>query len=663
MEFKKFKLQFQENFKKVLAESDALFLTDVTRETLWETYLNSFPEQHRQHHNCNACKQFLRPYANIVAIKDNKLVSMWNFTCEEPFQTVVNKLHELVISAPVRDVFFSKFAKIGTDFNHERTENGILTWEHFYLVLPSKFVNKSSDSEEAIMGQYRDSKNVFKRSLDEISLDAIETTLELIQQNSLYRGEESKASIELFLKYKKEYASLPENEKDNYCWLNSIQAGSIARIRNNAIGTLLIDISEGKDLDHAVTAFEKIMCPINYKRPNAIITKKMIEEAHKKIQELGFEESLGRRYAVIDDITVNNVIYANRDAKKAMNVFEEMIQEAAINPKTFSKIEEVPVEQFIENILPNATAIELLMEERLANNLMSLIAPVIPDAPTMFKWHNNFCWSYNNDVTDSIKERVTAAGGQVNGELRVSLSWYNYDDLDIHVVEPDNTHIYYANKQSVSGGNLDVDMNAGSGKTRKGVENTIWPTNQKMKEGKYRVYVYNYCKRESVDVGFVVEIEHAGEIFTFSHKLPVGNNQTVEVAQFMYSKTNGIKFLTAIDSKNVSKEIWNVNTNQFQQVSVLMYSPNHWDEKAIGNKHYFFIMQGCKNSNNTRGFYNEFLKEELMKHKRVFEALGSKMKVAHSDTQLSGLGFSSTSRNSVICNVQGAFKRTIKIIF
>jgi len=54
------------------------------------------------------------------------------------------------------------------------------------------------------------------------------------------------------------------------------------------------------------------------------------------------------------------------------------------------------------------------------------------------------------------------------------------------------------------------------------------------------------------------------------------------------------------------------------------------------------------------------LKEGLLDHKRVFEALGSKMKVEQSENQLSGLGFSSTKRDALICKVNG---KPVKIIF
>lgn len=64
-----------------------------------------------------------------------------------------------------------------------------------------------------------------------------------------------------------------------------------------------------------------------------------------------------------------------------------------------------------------------------------------------------------------------------------------------------------------------------------------------------------------------------------------------------------------------------------------------------------------------RGFFNEYLNSELTPHRKVFEVLADKMKTPYQEHQLSGLGFSSTMRNSVIVKVDGTFSRTLKVNF
>lgn len=108
---------------------------------------------------------------------------------------------------------------------------------------------------------------------------------------------------------------------------------------------------------------------------------------------------------------------------------------------------------------------------------------------------------------------------------------------------------------------------------------------------------------------------------------------------------------------------WNIDTNKFHKVNVMMLSPNYWDEQGIGNKHYFFMLDDCKNPEPVRGFFNEYLNSELTPHRKVFEVLADKMKTPYQEHQLSGLGFSSTMRNSVIVKVDGTFSRTLKVNF
>jgi len=203
-------------------------------------------------------------------------------------------------------------------------------------------------------------------------------------------------------------------------------------------------------------------------------------------------------------------------------------------------------------------------------------------------------------------------------------------------------------------------MNAGGPTSRTPVENIIWTNKAKMAEGKYRVVVHQFAKRENTHVGCVVEVECNGEVFTFEeNKAMLGHTN---ICEFNYSKETGITFSSGQTSSTVSKDKWGISTNKFQKVSMIMNSPNYW-EKQIGNKHVFFVIEGAKNDEPTRGFFNEFLKDELNTNRKVFEVLGAKLKVEPSDKQVTGIGFSTTQRNHIICRVEGNFKRTLKVTF
>lgn len=547
----------------------------------------------------------------------------------------------------------------------------------FFLELPSKFVNRSSRSNEEVKGQFRDTRNVFKRSLDEITMEALDTILELINSNTLYKGEEWKGVLTEFKKYKKEYDKLTsDTEKDLYAWEKSVTAGmAIGRIRNHSIGTLLINVSEDMDLDTAVKKYEQIVAPSNYKRPKAIFTKKMLEEAKNTITELGYMDSLQRRFANLNDITVNNVLFSNKSAARRMvgadDIFGQMEKDVAVSPKKFSKVEEISAQDFIDKVLPTAKEIEAFVENKHEKNFVSMIAPVNPDAKTMFKWNNGLSWAYSGNITDSdMKQNVKAAGGNVDGVLRFSIQWNedkhdNYD-LDAHCVEPNGTEIYYgsykAPRITSMGGQLDVDVINPCGKVA--VENITWQDLSRMRAGTYRFFVHQYSG--AVRHGFRAEIEFNGEIYSFDYNNPMRTGENVQVAEVTLDENGNfsIKEKLSGSSSISSREIWGVNTNQFVPVSVISYSPNYFDKQdGIGHRHLFFFLKDCVNSEEPNGFYLEFLDNDLMKHKRVFEALGAKCHVEDTDDQLSGIGFSMTKRADLVVKVKGATERVMKIKF
>ena len=685
MEFKEFRNMISDHFKTMTKDVDRLFEVGVDKDEMWNTYLDSFPSgtneiyRKRREYDCSCCRQFIKQIGNAVVVKDNKLETIWDLDIHDnKFEPVAKAMSDFIRRHCVTDVYVSKFKKIGTEYNYEQYEDGTMKeWEHFQIILDDKLVDKTARSIGDIKGGFRDTKNVFKRSLDEISMDALDTVLELINSNTLYKGEEWKSILMEFKRYKKEYEKLnSDDDRDLYSWENSVKAGiAIGRIRNHSIGTLLVNVSNDMDLDTAVKKYEQIVAPANYKRPKAIFTKKMLEDAKKTISELGYMDSLNRRFATLDDITVNNILFSNKDATKRISdssdIFGELEKQAVVNQRKFSRVEEISANDFIKNVLPSAKEVEVLVENKHSNNFVSLIAPCNKDSKSMFKWNNGLSWAYSGNITDSdMKQNVKAAGGNVDGVLRFSIQW-NEDgrdncDLDAHCIEPNRNEIYFSNcrKPSLSSmtGQLDVDIIHPNGKVA--VENITWSDKSKMKPGVYKFFVNQYSG--SARNGFRAEIEFNGEIHSFDYSNSMMAGQDVHVADVILD-TNGeftIKEKISGNSKISSKTVWGISTNEFTPVSVVCYSPNYFDEQdGIGHRHLFFMLNGCKNDEEPNGYYNEFLKSELEKHKRVFEALGSKCHVEDSDDQLSGIGFSMTKRAELIVKVKGATERILKIKF
>lgn len=688
--FKDFVKAIQKNLQQMSKDSSRLFTVNVDTEELYNLYLDSFPAgtneiyRERREYDCSCCRHFIRDVGNVVSIKNGELHTIWgiNPVSDDKYNVVAAALDAYVKQKAVLGVFLKKEKRIGTPENREMLPTGkINKYEHFFVDLPEICIFKEyyGHTLEGDLSQFRDIRNVFKRSLDEISKEAIDTVLELIAQNSLYKGAEWKKQLTEFKNYQKEYGKLTDEQKELWIWEKSIAAGAvIGKIRNHSIGTLLVNISEGMDLDIAVRKYEQIVAPVNYKRPKAIFTKKMLEDAKKTITELGYMDSLQRRFATLDDITVNNILFSNKDAAKritgAMDLFDEMEQDVAIDPKRFSKVEEISAEDFIKNVLPVAKELEVYLENKHIQNMVSLIAPEVADAKTMFKWNNGMSWAYTGNITDSdIKENVKAAGGSVTGIVRFSIQWNDGNgkdnsDLDAHCLEPQGgDHIYFSHKISrYTGGELDIDITDPIYQCKSNggvaVENITYPSKERMKPGTYKFYVNQYSFRNSQ--GFKAEIEVNGEIHSYEYNTPVRGN--VDVAEVILDQSGNFKVVDKLPGNcaTISKDVWGIKTLQFTPISVVCYSPNYWDEqKGIGHQHLFFMLKDCINPEEPNGYYNEFLKPELEQHRRVFETLGAKAHVKDVDDQLSGVGFSLTKRNDLIIKVKGATERVVKVKF
>ena len=523
--FKDFNQKIKQQFA-LMCEQPVLFRSKVTGDKLWDLYISNFAsgddpvfrDPNSTSHTCNNDKNFIRRYGNIVAIIDGEIVTMFD---SDHSGTIYNNnavvIRQHLKSIPIEDVFVESYDILNRLLNYESTNKTqieyklgfeksnkiytqteadqfgvvtpgqVYTFYHFHTILPKKFVDFSGKSVEAVMGDHRSAKEVFKRGLDEISLDTLILVHDLIQQGSLLNGDSYLDKLKKFIEFATEYKNIPPKDKDNWCWVKSHNL-PFAKFRNELIGTLCVELTEGTELNKACLDWNKRVDPANYMKATAPISQRQIQEAKKFVEDNGYMESFDRRFATLDDINISEILHQNvgNGTVKQASMFDKVQPSVSTQHKRsqFDGIEEVSINKFMKDILPSCTSIEAFLENRFDGNLVALHTANNADSKKAFKWSNNFGWTYNGNLAGKsmIKEQVKTAGGNVSGVLRCSLIWNesgeDNSDLDLWCVQPNNEKIGFntgfrkdrsVTSFSSCGGQLDLD-NTGPG-TKIGVEN------------------------------------------------------------------------------------------------------------------------------------------------------------------------------------------------
>lgn len=708
---KAFNKKVQERFDQMSA-TGKLFRVALTGQEVWDLYLSSFSKENdpvfrdpnSTVHNCNHCKNFIRRYGNIVSVDDNfNIITLFDVEADEEYSNTAKVLSAAIKGSKITEVFFETLKELislpyesctktndvfqlGVATNQKRytkeeaekygvvKANEIRTFNHIHLFVDKEFVDTSGNSVESIMGIYRDAKNVFQRAMETISLDTLRLVKDLINQGSLLDGATHLYKIEQIIPLKEEYDRLSVNQLDNWCWIKSYKL-PFAKFKNELIGVLCSELSEGEELNKACQSWNKRVDPANYMKVTAPITKKQIEEAKTFVEENGYTESFNRRFATIDDIKVSEILHSNvgEGKIKSVSIFDGVKSTSTRHKRNeFDGVEEVPIDKFMKDILPSCSSIEAFFSNNHQGNLVSLTTANNAESKPIFKWSNNYSWTFNGNLAgkSQIKEAVKSEGGKIDGVLRFSIIW-NEDgkdilDFDAHALEPNGTEIYYSteyrkdrsNRRTSLSGQLDIDM---INPNKLGVENIVWDNRSKMKDGVYKFWIKNF--NGGPNKGFKAEIEFDGESYCYDYAKPVIGVTNVHIAEVTLKNGHfSIKHLIP-ESAISSKEVYGLETNQFHKVNLMCLSPNHWGDNNVGNKHYFFMLDGCKSPISIRSFHNENLLPELAQHRKVLEVLGATNMIEPTNKQLSGLGFNATVRDELIVKLQGSHKRVIKIKF
>lgn len=134
-----------------------------------------------------------------------------------------------------------------------------------------------------------------------------------------------------------------------------------------------------------------------------------------------------------------------------------------------------------------------------------------------------------------LMERLAREGGK-SGVVQISLAWDDYNDLDMHVFCPSGERIYFNNRKSQCGGELDVDMNVRP-KSKTPIENVVW-TDQ-APDGEYKIGVHFYRhhrkRRTKKTCQFRLRVVTYGQAKEYSGELTHGDPMSM-ITSFMLSK-------------------------------------------------------------------------------------------------------------------------------
>ena len=636
--YEEFSQQIQEQFAYNTSIGKHLFTTDV--EGLFDAFLAALPEgEARQHYTCNCCRSFVTRYGGLVVITEKGAIVpvMWDKIVPDFFQAAVKAMRQKISKANVTGVFFSSEPILGTPesggFNHMNvTQPAAMVSNHLLRTAGQRKAEKREDYQ------------ILLRSLEDFSLATIETALALLKSEQLYRGERHLGVAEWFHKvYKTVNAAKNEKVKSNLLWLAVASAPTgFTHVRSTMIGTLLTDIQDGLSFDVVKARFAERMDPSQYQQSQVAPTDGGVQQAERMIQQLGLEDSLARRYMAINDIPV--FVWRPRSAATAKKVEGGVFANVATKKKAAapSPAMTLPVtpmtwEKFKRTILPTADKIEVKAEQ--SNRFAALVTAVHPESKNILQWNNRSSWYYHGGADAEMQRRVEAAGGRHQGnEIRCSLMWSSYSDLDLHVIAPEDGHIYFGHKQGRYG-YLDVDMNVSNYDSLEPVENIRFQT---APEGHYEFYVHNYNDRNRGHNPYKAELEINGQVYTFEGVMD-SSNRNVQLASFQYRL--GVEPTIRGASAVANGTAWNLELGQFYPVEGIVKSPNLWDTDKPAphaGDHTFFLVRGCQDTaeGRGRGWFTEMLNPELREIRKTLDAYTAMTPIAAAAGEPAcGLGF------------------------
>ncbi|HET9518538.1 MAG TPA: hypothetical protein VFO77_12510, partial [Actinoplanes sp.] len=175
----------------------------LDRDSLWLTFLDSFPPgtnprfRTRSEYDCSTCRGFVKNFGNVVEIHEGQIRTVWSGVspADPVFSVVAAAMDDFVGTLPLSGVFRSTEAQYGAKTTRALHDGQVEVWHHLHGRIQKR--HRTTDVGSA-RGAFDAAVQVFERGLTELTQQALDTVVDLIEDNALYRGTEHRSAVTEF---------------------------------------------------------------------------------------------------------------------------------------------------------------------------------------------------------------------------------------------------------------------------------------------------------------------------------------------------------------------------------------------------------------------------------------------------------------------------------
>lgn len=328
--------------------------------------------------------------------------------------------------------------------------------------------------------------------------------------------------------------SVPEKpEYDRSSFKQYISEELVLRSKKR-IGNVKDNILSAKRLSPMYTPVLQAISDFNIVEDNTSLTVEQIEQTANTA-------AIAERREHINTLNQRqqNLVAQRVDLEQERQQIVQQQEEVAAQAQQIAENEDVTEEE--RNAIQENIRIQAQELERRQEQIESIINQVEQESSTIEEAVNQ---TEVQIATIQSTSQIATEGGR--GSLKVNLKWNTYDDLDLHVIDPDGVEIYYGSRehrcQDVLG-KLDIDANAGSSHTRTPQENIFWEDGKNAPLGRYKVFVVYFAKKDSfTEVPFTITVypdKGQSKVFT---GIMYNANDRRNIVDFDYTE-NGISYV------------------------------------------------------------------------------------------------------------------------